>query len=250
MEKKILATVNGKEITNLDVEQLINTLPPQQAMYYTTDEAKKQIAKELVDQELFYLEAIDTEIEKTEIFKEELNKLKEGLLKQLAVNKSLESVKVTEEDVLSHYNSNTHKYKKPAMANAKHILVKTKEHAQELLEKIKSNIVSFEDCAKEHSTCPSKEAGGDLGEFSRGQMVPEFEEVAFTIAEGEVSEPVETQFGYHLIKLVSLTDEMNTPFEEVKHSIEEEVKHQKMQTAFEDKIAELNEKYADKFEIL
>jgi peptidyl-prolyl cis-trans isomerase C len=83
---------------------------------------------------------------------------------------------------------------------ASHILVKTENEANELLNKINSG-ESFEDIAKDVSLCPSGAAGGDLGYFGKGMMVKEFEDAAFALEKGQVSKPIQTQFGWHLIKL-------------------------------------------------
>jgi peptidyl-prolyl cis-trans isomerase C len=79
-----------------------------------------------------------------------------------------------------------------------HILVKTKEQADQIREEI-VNGRSFAAAAQQYSICPSGAQGGDLGYFSRGMMVPAFEKAAFTLPVGEISEPVETEFGWHLI---------------------------------------------------
>ena len=84
---------------------------------------------------------------------------------------------------------------------ASHILVKTEQEANDLLKDIKESKISFEDAAMEHSLCPSSRAGGDLGFFGKGMMVKPFEDAAFALEIGELSEPVQTQFGWHLIKL-------------------------------------------------
>lgn len=84
---------------------------------------------------------------------------------------------------------------------AEHILVQSEAQAIVLESKIKSGD-DFEALAKQYSMCPSGQRGGDLGYFTRGQMVPEFEKVAFKMAIGEVSEPVKTQFGWHIIKVL------------------------------------------------
>lgn len=81
---------------------------------------------------------------------------------------------------------------------ASHILVSTKEDALQLREEILAG-KSFEEAAEDKSQCPSKQQGGDLGYFGRGQMVPEFEHAAFILPVGEVSDPIQTQFGWHLI---------------------------------------------------
>ena len=86
---------------------------------------------------------------------------------------------------------------------AKHILVESKWEAVDLLKRIKSvnDNLTFEEAAKKYSKCPSKAEGGDLGFFGKNMMVKEFETAAFALNEGEISEPVETQFGWHLIKV-------------------------------------------------
>lgn len=82
--------------------------------------------------------------------------------------------------------------------SAKHILVSQSYEVEDVLRKLEEG-KSFEELAKQFSSCPSGQRGGDLGSFRKGQMVPEFEQVAFLLEVGEVSEPVKTQFGYHLI---------------------------------------------------
>lgn len=245
MEKKIFATVNKKEITNLEIEQILRTLPPNQAMQYSNDEGKKQIAKELVDQELFYLDAIENDLENDELFKADLERAKEGLLKQYAVSKAISNFKVTEEEKKNYFENNKERFKKSETANAKHILVDTEEKAKELLEKINSNEITFEDCANENSTCPSNTQGGDLGEFGRGQMVPEFEDAVFSMKENEVCGPVKTQFGYHLIKLTKLNPSISYTYDEVSQNIEHMLTQQKQQKLFDTKLKELYLKYAD-----
>jgi len=84
---------------------------------------------------------------------------------------------------------------------ASHILVKTETEARELLEELK-NGASFSKLAMERSLCPSKKRGGDLGFFTRGKMVKEFEKAAFALKKGDLSDVVKTQFGYHLIKVM------------------------------------------------
>lgn len=87
-----------------------------------------------------------------------------------------------------------------ARASARHILVATEEECNNLKKEIEGGR-DFADVARKHSMCPSGRAGGDLGEFGRGQMVPEFDEVVFSEAVGEVHGPVQTSFGYHLIEI-------------------------------------------------
>jgi peptidyl-prolyl cis-trans isomerase C len=92
-----------------------------------------------------------------------------------------------------------------AQASARHILVDEEVFCQELKQKIQDG-TDFADVAREHSTCPSGQRGGDLGTFGRGQMVQEFDSVVFSAPINEVQGPVQTQFGYHLIEVTSRDD--------------------------------------------
>jgi len=90
-------------------------------------------------------------------------------------------------------------------ASARHILVDTEEQCLSLKEKIEGG-AEFTDIAKEHSNCPSGAQGGDLGEFGKGQMVPEFDQVVFNDELNKVHGPVQTQFGYHLLEVTSRSE--------------------------------------------
>ncbi|HBA89521.1 MAG TPA: peptidylprolyl isomerase [Geobacter sp.] len=147
----------------------------------------------------------------------------------------------TEAEAKKFYDDNMEQYfKKPEVARASHILIgidekataeerkKAKEKAEALLKRIKGG-EDFAAIAKSDSSCPSASQGGDLGVFGRGQMVPPFEDAAFGLKPGEVSGVVETQFGYHIIKLVDKQASSAEKFENVKDKITEFLKKEKMQ---------------------
>jgi len=90
-------------------------------------------------------------------------------------------------------------------ARARHILVETQEECEKLKQQIEAG-ADFAEMARQHSRCPSGQQGGELGEFGRGQMVPEFDEVVFTAEVGKVHGPIKTQFGYHLVEITSRSD--------------------------------------------
>lgn len=103
---------------------------------------------------------------------------------------------------LYHYDPQTTTQKtQVSQVKASHILVETESDAKNLRERIVSGKIDFATAAKKYSKCPSGESGGDLGFFRKGMMVPEFEKAAFSLPVGEVSQPVETQFGWHLIEV-------------------------------------------------
>lgn len=245
MEKKVLATVGEKEITNLDIENALKTLDPYQAMHFNNEEGKKQLLQDLVNQELFFIEAKEENLDSDERFKAEMKKIEENVLKQYAINKVLSSVSLTEEDKKAFFEANKASFNKPETASAKHILVDDEEKANDILAKINTGEVSFEDAAAQHSSCPSKDAGGDLGDFSKGQMVPEFEEAVFSMNKGELRGPVKTQFGYHIIKLDDLQKGGESTYEEVEAEIEKTLMYQKQNEVYTNKINDLKSKYQE-----
>ena len=102
---------------------------------------------------------------------------------------------------------------------------------------------TFEEAAKEYSTCPSKAQGGDLGTFGKGQMVKEFEDAVFNGELNKVLGPVKTQFGYHLIKVSDVTEAKTAAYEEVKDQVEGMALQKKQQEEFEAVATELANKY-------
>ncbi|WP_313757329.1 peptidylprolyl isomerase [Tissierella sp.] len=241
-EKRVLAVVNGKEITEDTVLKFLNDLGPQMAMQFQSPEGIKRVVDELVSQELIYLNALEDGLDKEENFTKELERLKEGLLKQYALNNILSKVTVTEGEILEFYNKNKENFKKPESVVASHILVDNEDKAKDIINEI-NNGLSFEEAAQNYSSCPSKERGGDLGEFTKGQMVPEFETAAFNMEVDTISEPVKTQFGYHIIKLLAKNKESLSTFDEIKSQITQQVLGVKQQEAYINKTNELKQKY-------
>lgn len=241
-ENKVLATVNGKDITSQDVYDFLNQLDQRTAAQFSSPEGINQIANELVNQELLYLDALKNGLDEEEDFKNELEKVKIGVLKQYAINRLFKGITVTEEEINSFYDENKHFFQRPEVARASHILVDDEEKANEVLDEINDGL-SFEDAASKYSNCPSKANGGDLGEFSRGKMVPEFEEVAFSMEEGSISKPVKTQFGYHIIKLNYKKESGTSSLEEVKGQINHQLILMKQQEIYLDKTEKLKEDF-------
>ena len=241
MENTVLARVNGRDITQFDLNGLMQNLG-QRAMQFATDEGKKQLVEELITQELLYVDATENNIEKDEEFQKALEEMKVTLLKQYAMRKVLSDIDVTEEEIIEFFESNKAMFKAQEEVKASHILVSSEDEIKEVATKIKEG-ASFEEMAQEHSSCPSKEKGGDLGSFSRGRMVPEFEAVAFELEIGKVSEPVKTQFGYHLIKVTEKQEARTQEFEEVKENIKNQLVAMKQNELYVAKREELEKKY-------
>ncbi len=240
MENKILATVGGIAITEAEVNEFIIGLG-QRGQGYNSPEGRKMVLEQLVSSRLLLLDARRNLIEAEAEFKARLNKAKENLLVSYAAEKVLAGAPAaTESEARKYYDENPEQFKSGESVNASHILVDTEDTAIKILEEIKAGKISFEDAAKEYSTCPSKENGGSLGDFTRGQMVPEFDAAAFSMEAGTISEsPVKTQFGYHLIKLNSKTESTVVAFDEIKEGVKNMLSEDKKRRALDSKLNQL-----------
>lgn len=243
MENKVLATVESVKITELDVENFIKRLNPQQASQYQTEEGKKQILQELINQNLFLVDARKTNLENTIAFNNEMDKMKDMVLTQLNINNLMQSVEVQDSEVKDYFNQNRKKYSTPEKADTSHILVDTKEECEEIQQKLKADEISFEDAAKNYSKCPSKSKGGNLGLFQKGKMVPEYEAIAFDMDTEEISEPVKTQFGYHLIKLNEKQAASEAEFKEVKTKAKKDLISTKQREKYTAKVNEMRKQF-------
>jgi len=168
-----------------------------------------------------------------------------------------DKVTVSDEEAKQYYDSHTKEFETPEQVRASHILVLTepkdpnadpnqvkvaaKEKAEKLLKQVKDG-GDFAAIAKENSECPSAASGGDLGFFPRGKMVKPFEDAAYAMKPGQVSDLVETEFGYHIIKVTEHKDAGMTPLEEVKTDIVDKLSGERKNTITKQYIQSLRDK--------
>lgn len=237
--EKILASVGGSPITEGEVLDFIRSLG-QRGQAYQNEQGIKLVTEELIAQKLFLAEAKKNLWEYEEGFKAELARVKDRLLVNYAMEKALGAISVKDEEVKAYYDEHAAELTGGESVSASHILVAEEETAKELLAKIQAGDVSFEDAAKEHSTCPSGQNGGSLGDFTRGQMVPEFDEACFSMEVGELRGPVKTQFGYHLIRLNGKKEAAPIPFEEVREELRGRLTAEKQEKTYKSKVNQLS----------
>lgn len=236
---KTLALVGGMPITEDEVNEFLMNLG-QRGQMYNNPEGRKEILKQLVANKLMLLDAKRNLFEAEAEFKAQMARVKDELLASYAANKVLRAVSVTEKDARDYYEANKDKFMAEESVNASHILVDSEELALEILGKINAGEISFEDAAMEHSSCPSKAQGGNLGDFGRGQMVPEFDKAVFEMEVGTVSAaPVKTQFGYHLIKLNSKKEASVMAYSDIAEDIKRALTAEKQRAAFDSKVNQL-----------
>lgn len=244
---KPLAQVGGKPITDADVDRFIQAMG-RNGQAYNNPKGRAAVLEQLIAQRLFLLDAQRNLYEREPAFKEQLAQIKEQLLMEYAVSKCVDGVRVKEEEVKAYYEAHKDDLNAGETVNASHILVDSEEKANEILASVKAGEITFEDAARQFSSCPSKEQGGNLGDFGKGQMVPEFDEAVFSMQVGEIAGPVKTQFGWHLILLNEKNEATEIPYADIREQLYQQVTQEKQQAAYQSKINQLKILYpVDKF---
>ena len=243
MSENVLAVVAGKELTEAQFEAYLKSVPREQQMYAQNPQYREQYKEQFIDLYLFAQLGKDEKMDETYEFKEIMEGARRDILAQLSMRDMSKDITVTEEEQKAFYEENKAQFGKGATVSAKHILTDSEEKCQTILKNIEAGEKTFEDAAREFSTCPSGAKGGDLGEFGKGQMVKEFEDAAFDAEIGKVVGPVKTQFGYHLIKVEKKNEPKTAEFEEVKGQIYQQLLGKKQNDAYEAKVKELKDKY-------
>ncbi len=182
---------------------------------------------------------------------QDFDELLAELTGQLGPQKLLEKqfegkVEVSSADAKRYYDENQEQFTTPGQVQARHILIDDDQpnaaaQAAQLREQIVEQGEDFAAVAEEHSACPSSQRGGDLGFFGRGQMVPEFDETAFELEEGDVSDVVQTQFGHHIIKVEQRRAATVETFDQAQPRIQEMLEQQKQVEIAEAYIAQLRD---------
>ena len=252
---KTLVSVNGKPITQEEVDQELmqatqgrfNQVPADRQAAF-----RQQVLQQLIGKELIYDDAKKSGITKSAEYKREYKKLEQRMKKELAIQvwqkKLLDGIKISNKELKDYYKKNIDEFREKESVHARHILVKTKAEAEKIIAQLKSLSgdklkAKFIELAKKDSTGPSGKNGGDLGYFSKGQMVPAFNDKVFSMKKGTITtEPVKTQFGYHVIYLEDKKPSMTRSFDEVKAFIEQRLKMEKFKAVMKKKMDALQKK--------
>ncbi len=222
------------ELTRSEVQSIADQLIDAKLLLEKAKEEKIQISDEEIEKAMTNIKSnYETEEAFTAALEgsgDNLEKLKDRIFDSLALQKYIEEifvskVEVSDEDAEKYYAENKEKFVSEKKVHALHILFKPDNLDDAVkVKELLTNGADFGEMAKEYSECPSKESGGDLGFFGKGQMVPEFEQASFEATVDEVSEPVKTQFGYHLIKVIENSEAGSLEFDEVKDNLKNQIK--------------------------
>ncbi len=249
---QVLAEVNGSVITTDDFKRELDNLPPYLKPMAGTLEGKKEMLETMVIRELILQQAKKDGIDKSQLVADKLEDLKKRVIVEAFLKKKVEEqANVTDAELQKFYDQNKEKFKSGDEVRASHILVKSEKEAQDVLSQLKAG-AKFEDLAKKYSIDSAAAKGGDLGWFSKGAMLPEFEKVAFSLKEGDVSGIVKTKFGYHIIKLTGKRPAGLRSFADVKDQIKAALMPTKQQEVFQKLKEDLkkNSKYSIKEDVL
>ncbi len=236
----VVATVNGTPITVTMLETKIEKLP----QYYQTFAAghKNEIVNEMIVEELLYNEAKKRKLDRDPDIKSLINDATKKILISMIVEEEVKkSAPVSEDDVKAYYEDNKEKYVVPEMIKASHVLTSTEEEA----EKAKGELdrgAEFAAVAQEYSKDLTKDRGGDLGYFSKDQMIPEFEKAAFSLNIGQTSGIIKTRFGYHIIKLTDRKPAVYQSFDDVKDTVMTSITRDRQRESFDEFTNKLKEK--------
>lgn len=246
---KSLASVDGMEIGEKDVAIMLRAMPGV-SYEQLPDEAKKQVLDQAIERKLLAKAAEKEGIQNSKEFKAALEEAKEELTLEVWMRQQMESVKVSEGELRKFYDENKEKFLQPEVIKARHILVKEEKEAKSIiteLAKAKNLAETFGELAKAKSIDPAAQSGGDLGWFSKEQMVPEFANAAFALEKGAYSKaPVKTQFGYHVILVEDKKSQSVLAYDEVKAQIEQNLRLQK----FREKVTGVAKKLREKAKII
>jgi peptidyl-prolyl cis-trans isomerase C len=213
----VLAKVNGAEIRQSDVTLAEEELGPSLAQMDPATK-KDNVLSFLIDMKIVSKAAEDKKVENNEEFKKRLAFTRSRLLMDSLLATEGKAA-TTDEAMKKVYQDASKQISGEQEVHARHILVETEDEAKAIAEELKKG-ADFAELAKKKSKDPGASDGGDLGFFTKDQMVPEFSNVAFTLEPGKISDPVKSQFGWHIIKVEEKRSRKAPEFEQVKSQIE------------------------------
>lgn len=250
------ATVNGEKISKSELDDalssqygstVLDTLISDEIIRQEMKNENIKVSdKEIAEEMEAYMDTFGGEDTFNEVLKNsgvDVSIIEKNIMTYLASKKILEPrIEITDEEIQTYFDENKDSFDKEEEVEASHILVDDEKTAKEVVKKIEQD-EDFAELAKEYSTdTASKDNGGELGFFAKGDMVKEFEEKAFGMENGDISEPVKTEYGYHIIKVTDKQEPKKAELEEVKDEIKDILLESKLESEYS---VWLNEKFEE-----
>ncbi len=221
----IVAKVDGADISRLDVYNFIQTMPPN-VQQMPAIQVYPLAMEQVINTRIVQNKANQANLEETPEFKAELVKAKQQIGRNLFLQNQVND-KITDGRLEKSYKEFIKKLPEAEERRARHILLDTEEKAKAAIEKLNKGNEKFEDIAKSLSQGPTASKGGDLGYFTKEEMVPEFSDAAFSMGKGDFSKtPVKSQFGWHVIKVEDVRQRTKPTFEQMKPTLEAEARRE------------------------
>lgn len=240
----VLAKVGATVITEGDLEREMKSLPDYAQQMFSDEKGKEKFVEELVKKEMLYQEAVKKGLDKSADFLKKVDEFKKlTLVSELLEKEIMAKAKVTDQEAKEYYEKHKGDFVTTSQIKASHILVKTEDEANKVLARLKKG-EKFEEIARKESLDKgSAKNGGDVGYFARGQMVPEFEKAASELKPGEISKPVKSNYGFHVIKV---TDKKTGPvieYDRIKDLISQKLSGERQKESFDKYVADLRKTY-------
>ncbi len=228
---EVVATYGGKQLTSVAILQEIERLPGPSRAYLSAPERKKQFVENMILNELLFTEAQKAGYDKDPDIEKQVSDMRKRLVVQRLMREYQKPPTISDEEAKKYYDDNPNLFSSTQI-KASHILVKDEDAARKLRAELAADPKKFADKAKELSIDKTSGAkGGELGKFGQGRMVPDFERVAFSLKPGELSEPVKTQYGWHIILVAEREDGERKPLDQVKEQIKTTMRNKQLQEA-------------------
>lgn len=228
----VLARFDGQTVTKTEFMDKVRNLPKN--LQGLAIQRKKDFVEEMVDERFLVKEAKKRNIES----QEEVREVLEAARKKIIIAKLIEievdrKITMEPDEALKFYESHRDEFMTPVLLRASHILVATEEEAKAVKKELQGG-ADFEELARSRSLDNTSIRGGDVGFFQKGQLIPGFEEAAFNLRKGEISNVVKTQFGFHVIKLTDRAEPSLRDFKLVKGIVEKQIRNEKRAKLFKE----------------
>lgn len=230
---EVLATIGNETVTETDLQQMAEAVPERFRHLYLTPEGRQKSLDYVINIYVLAAEAQKEGMDKSSEVQRLLEFTKKDLLARLYLDKASKTIKEpTVEDAQAYYETNKAQYATPESVHLRHILVKTEKEAQDVLKRLQKG-EKFDALAQKVSICPSKGQGGDLDWVPKGTLLGEVENTAFSMDKGQITGPVKSKFGYHVLSLEDKKPAEQSSFDQVKDYIVEQLRFQRRQEHYE-----------------
>jgi len=239
-DSPVLAKIGKEVITQDDYVREISRVPDWAKANFKDLDGKGKFLDELIKKELVYQYAKKMRLHNDKDYLDKVDEFKKMTLVTLILKKEIEEKMMLDDAAVKEfYDKNSEKFRIGTEIKASHILVKTEDDAKDIVSKLKAGS-KFSELAKTISLDKASGAkGGELGYFGRGKMVPEFERAVLSLKPGELSDPVSTRFGYHIIRLDDIKEGKLASFEQSAESIKRQLAAEKQKALFDTFVKDL-----------